>query len=128
MALSKRLRELRTLKGLNQSDIADLLKVERSTYGKYETGDSSPDYGKLVQLANFFNVNIDYLLGRTDIKTPVEAILEHQNKNLDPAIKEIESLSEESLKELESYIRLLKIRDQLNSTKNDQSSALEKNA
>lgn len=64
MNLSKRLKELRISKGLNQTDLANLLNVDRSTYGKYETGDSSPDYGKLIKLANFYRVSLDYLLDR----------------------------------------------------------------
>ena len=42
MDLGKRLKQLRIERGLNQIDIANMLGVERSTYGKYETGDSSP--------------------------------------------------------------------------------------
>ena len=53
MILGKRLKELRTLKKLNQIDVANVLGIERRSYGKYETGDSSPDYERLIQLADF---------------------------------------------------------------------------
>jgi len=66
VSLGKILRKLRLSKKLNQSDLAKLLNIDRTTYGKYETGDSSPDYGKLLKMANFFEVSTDYLLGRTD--------------------------------------------------------------
>lgn len=62
MVLAKRLKELRSLKNLSQSDLANILSVDRSTYGKYETGDSSPDYEKLIKLADFFGVTVDYLI------------------------------------------------------------------
>jgi transcriptional regulator with XRE-family HTH domain len=60
MDLGIRLKQLRIERGLNQIDIANMLGVERSTYGKYETGDSSPDYDKLIQLSNFYQVSIDF--------------------------------------------------------------------
>lgn len=72
MDLGMKLKELRSSKGLNQSEVAKMLNIDRSTYGKYETGDSSPDYEKLNKLASFFNVSTDYLLGKTAFKKPTE--------------------------------------------------------
>lgn len=51
--------------------MAKVLDIDRTTYGKYETGDSSPHYEKLVELADFFGVSVDYLVGKTDSKTPI---------------------------------------------------------
>jgi len=70
--LGERLRELREERELNQVDIAKLLSVSRSTYGKYETGDSNPDLDKLVFLAGYFDVTIDYLLGKTKLRNPLK--------------------------------------------------------
>jgi transcriptional regulator with XRE-family HTH domain len=67
MNLGEKLKELRKSKNLNQSDVAKIINVDRSTYGKYETGDSSPDYDKLIKLADYFRVTIDELLGRGGI-------------------------------------------------------------
>ncbi|MBE5061080.1 helix-turn-helix transcriptional regulator [Megamonas funiformis] len=68
--LSKRLKELRMNNGLKQSDLAKLLSISTSRYGQYETGRRSPDYKLLIQIANFYNVSIDYLLGRTNVIKP----------------------------------------------------------
>ena len=68
--LSKRLKELRMNNGLKQSDLAKLLSISTSRYGQYETGRRSPDYKLLIQIANFYNVSIDYLLGRTNVINP----------------------------------------------------------
>ena len=74
MQLNDKLRELRALMGATQSELAKLLSIDRSTYGKYETGDSSPDFEKLLKLSFYFNVSTDYLLGKSNVKTPSNEI------------------------------------------------------
>lgn len=69
-----RLKELRIKKNLRQEDVAQMLGVERSTYTKYESGASRPKNETLVELSNFYNVSVDYILEITDKKekpTPV---------------------------------------------------------
>ena len=107
MELGKRLKELRTIKKLFQSDLANLLGIERSTYGKYETGDSSPDYEKLIQLADFFQVSVDYLLGKTDIPTPIETIAAHH---------EGDDFTEEELEEIEKFKEFVRMKRQQKKT------------
>ena len=58
----KRLRALREQRGLYLQDVADFLGVTRQAYMKYESGETK-NPRKLEQLANFFNVTTDYLLG-----------------------------------------------------------------
>ncbi|WP_427339585.1 helix-turn-helix domain-containing protein [Caloranaerobacter sp. DY30410] len=70
MTFAERLKLLREEKGLTQQDIANILDVGRATIAGYETKGKQPDYEKLKKLADFFNVSIDYLLGRTDIRNP----------------------------------------------------------
>lgn len=67
-----RLKELRTKKNLLQKDIADVLKISTSAYGFYEQGKRQPDYETLKKLADYFNVSIDYLLGKSDKKETIE--------------------------------------------------------
>jgi transcriptional regulator with XRE-family HTH domain len=70
MPLKDKLKELRTGKKKTQSEVASFLGIDRSTYGKYETGDSFPDLEKLLQISAYFNVSTDYLLGKTNVKIP----------------------------------------------------------
>lgn len=65
----KMLKSLRTSKGLTQDELAKILKISRSTVGMYESGAREPDYETLESIADFFNVDIDYLLGRTNKTT-----------------------------------------------------------
>lgn len=58
------LKRLREAKGLFQKDVASAIGVDRTTYVKYERGDSEPSFQILEKLADYFNVSVDYLLGR----------------------------------------------------------------
>ena len=58
------LKELRETEGLTQSELRTEIDVPQSTISKYENGQLEADYKTLIKLADFFNVTIDYLLGR----------------------------------------------------------------
>lgn len=61
----KRLRQLREERQMSQEDVARLLKINRTTYLKYENGDSRP-VRKLKELADLFGVSSDYIMGFSD--------------------------------------------------------------
>ena len=63
------LKELRAEKGLTQTELAKALGITRSRLSMYETGDREPDFETLELFADFFNVDVDYLLGRTEKTT-----------------------------------------------------------
>ena len=69
MNFAERLKELRKLRKLSQGDIANILGVTRQAVSQYETGVRKPDYEMMEVLADYFNVDMDYLLGRTDKTT-----------------------------------------------------------
>jgi transcriptional regulator with XRE-family HTH domain len=66
MEFKERLKELRKRKGLSQVALSERLGLSKSTIGAYETGDISPSLEALNLIADFFNVDIDYLLGKDD--------------------------------------------------------------
>lgn len=59
-----RLKELRNNKKLNQQQLATLLNVTQTTYGRYELETSEPNIETLCKLADYYNVTLDYLVGR----------------------------------------------------------------
>ncbi|MBD5133335.1 MAG: helix-turn-helix transcriptional regulator [Clostridiales bacterium] len=66
MKLAERLRELRKEKNLRQEHLAVALDIGMSTYCRYEQGKREPTASLLVQMADYYDVSVDYLLGRTD--------------------------------------------------------------
>ena len=63
-----RLKELREERRLNQEGLALKLNVSQSTISAYEIGERAPDLETLIEIANFFNVSLDYLAGLSDLK------------------------------------------------------------
>ncbi|MBE6529136.1 MAG: helix-turn-helix transcriptional regulator [Ruminococcaceae bacterium] len=61
-----RIKELREDRDLRQSDLARATGIDQRTISNYETGKSNPDSYALIRLADFFEVSVDYLLGRTE--------------------------------------------------------------
>ena len=68
MAINERLKKLRTSRGLSQSEMADKLGVSLSSYQKYERdkGSVTPSLDVLVRIADYYDVSVDYLLGRAN--------------------------------------------------------------
>lgn len=65
----KRIRDLREDHDLTQTDIANILNMSQTGYSKYETGENDIPTAILIQLAKFYNVSTDYILGLTDDPT-----------------------------------------------------------
>lgn len=68
--LSERLKDLRLSRGRTQHDIASALNISRSAYALYEAEKRQIGYGSLIALADYYNVSLDYLFGRTDDPEP----------------------------------------------------------
>lgn len=62
-----RLKEIREARGLNMREAARLLKMPYTTYVNYEKGAREPNSETLIQLANFYETTIDYMLCKTDV-------------------------------------------------------------
>lgn len=69
MNLGYTIKELRKEKRLTQDQLASLLNLKRSTIAGYETNRKQPDNATLIAIADFFNVSLDYLLGRVENKS-----------------------------------------------------------
>lgn len=93
--INKRIKSLRKESSHTQQQLAEKLGIKNQTVSCYESGEREPSYEIILKLADYFNVSVDYLLGRTDVKTP----------NIDMiAIHKQTGLSEEAIKTLkENY-------------------------
>ena len=64
------IRSLRVDGGYTQKQIAEYLGVSQNTYSQYEIGILNYSVDTLIRLADFYNVSVDYLVGRTSSKKP----------------------------------------------------------
>ena len=96
------LRRLRKSRKLTQTDLADKLGVGRSALSMYELGNREPDFETLETIADFFNVDMDFLVGREKEKTPVEL----DERELD-TINRYRRLSEEKQSLVQAFLDTL---------------------
>lgn len=94
----ERLKQLRTEKGLFQKELAKILGVSAGAIGMYENGKRTPDFEILNKIADYFNVSVDYLLGRTDIRAQIKdkytgaELVDLVPDEWKPVIKEIDEI------------------------------------
>lgn len=103
--LSDRIKELREKKGLSLRELADMCGTSKSAINMYERGTRKPKYETLEALADTFNVDMEYLLGRTDI--PLSDKIENP-----PVLSEDERMFQELLAELAEYFKQMSREDQ----------------
>jgi transcriptional regulator with XRE-family HTH domain len=72
--LPKRLRDLRELRGLTQSDLASRAEMAAASVSHFETGQRQPSLESLVRLADALDVTTDALLGRAQLEGRVDPI------------------------------------------------------
>lgn len=67
----QRIEDLRIDSDLTQKQISEVLHISQRSYSHYETGTRAIPVEMLIKLADYYNTSIDYLVGRTDNKTPI---------------------------------------------------------
>lgn len=64
MKFAENLKQLREVNGKDQKEIAETLDVSPKTVSHWETGYTEPSISQLIQLADFFEISLDELVGR----------------------------------------------------------------
>ena len=80
MNIGSRLKQLRIEYGILQKDLAEQLNLSQQTISLYESNRRQPDYNTLKTIAKFFNVSTDYILGITNIRKPINAVVEESTE------------------------------------------------
>ena len=90
MNFKANLKEIRIERQKKQIEVAEAMNVVPATYSSWETGKTEPDLNKLTQLADYFQVTTDYLLGREDYGTGIVEIRQpaRENKVMDKDLDE----------------------------------------
>lgn len=70
----ERMKQLRKEKNLTLDKLSDILNTTKATLSRYENGLRVPNIEFIRELANVFNVSVDYLLGKTDVRNQEELI------------------------------------------------------
>lgn len=111
----QRLKELREKFGLTQKQLGHILGFAESTISLYESGGRRPDGDKLVRLASYFHVTVDYLLGCEEVSNEAQSseIKENQptaeGSELDPElISLMEDLPQEDFQRVKDFVAGLK--------------------
>lgn len=94
-----RLRDLREDKDLYQKDIAKVIKLEKSTYGYYETEVLDISTKVLCELANYYNTSCDYILYNTDERNP-HNIVKRENLNRLKEIRKEKKLTQSEVSKI----------------------------
>ena len=68
---SVNLKKLRMSRGMTQGDMAKVLNISRSCVANYESEKRQPDQAMIRRIADYFDVSIDFLLGRSSVKMTV---------------------------------------------------------
>lgn len=99
----QRLKSLRIVSGMSREDFGKALNISFGTVAAYEQGIRVPPVEKIIEIANYFNVTADYLIGNDNKAVPV---LENKKIPLSEKIEAIlKEIKEEIIKDVEDSLR-----------------------
>lgn len=119
MLLGDIISELRLDHKMSQKDLADILNVSIATISHYESEKNYPDIVTLIKIADFFEVSIDYLLGRIRIQMDFDTfhrevrLLDGSTTSADRVMKQFLQLSDKSQADLINLMGLFQLRDNI---------------
>lgn len=102
--IAEKLKSIRKTVLKTQSQTAIAIGVTQQTYNGYETGRREPDLKTLCNIADYFNVSLDYLLGRTDEKESAPADWQGLTKEEHDFITILRTLSSDERKLVLAYM------------------------
>lgn len=103
--IPKALKYLRAKKGITQADLAKALGVGKSTISMYEVGAREPDFEMLENIADYFNVDMMFLVRPNAAEEQKKAppMMESENEKIDEIIRIASGLSSEDVEKLIAY-------------------------
>lgn len=108
MTFGEKLKLLRYEKGLTQDDIGYLLNVTKSCISCYESGSRQPSLDVLIQLATYFRVSIDFLIGIESYDSNTKVRLTRKDVELIKALKNNPIIYKEIVKDLDGSVKKIK--------------------
>lgn len=87
----KNLKLLREERGISQRKLAEVVGVSQQSINKYENHDIEPDYAVLTQLAAYFGVSVDYIIGHSAVRSADASALTAQEAALLAAYRRLDA-------------------------------------
>ena len=111
-SFSDMLTYLRKREGYSQQELSEKLSVSRSAISMYEAGKREPDYATLEEIADFFNVNMSTLLGKTENEKIMPTLSGEATKQEQPVLSEkrqaaLEIIEKLSDAQIDAILKLL---------------------
>ena len=108
------LKELRNEKHLTGEELGKALSVTKVAISNWENGNRTPDTDMLKKIANYFDVSLDYLLGRTDERN-LNTDKPQLNENITTISAhringDIDNLPDEAIDKINDYIEMIKLK------------------
>lgn len=102
------LKKIRTSRNITQIKLSTDLEVSQEVISRYEVGSSFPQPNMLIKLARYFNCSTDYLLGLTDVTTPIKALASNSEQlKASELYNKYNSLSKEDKKCFDRFLAFL---------------------
>lgn len=103
MTIGERIRQLRIEKELTQTQLSDIFHIAKSTLSQYENNIRTPNDDIKIKLANYFNVSVDYLLGKTNVRN-----YESKENTVALHTDDYDELPQEAKDEINNFIEYVK--------------------
>ncbi|MHB8063495.1 MAG: helix-turn-helix domain-containing protein, partial [Ruminiclostridium sp.] len=108
MVFGDRLKALREEKEITQKHLGKVINISARVIGYYESNDRFPkDEIILKAISDYFNVSVDYLIGRTSLRSPQSEYVAETKASYS---LNIEGLPAEAIKMIEDYIELIRLK------------------
>ena len=109
-SIGDRIKSLRESEGLTQIQLSKKLNISNTTLSQYESGVRVPSDEIKTKIAIIFDVSLDYLMGRTDIRTTMSKSGQQLTEEQKAVLLSVSDLSVSDLQKVIDYAELLKLR------------------
>lgn len=107
MEFKNRLAQLRKELNLTQEEFAEKIGYTRTAISAWEVGRNEPSNTDTLKIANFFNVSVDYLLGKSDIRNPQNSKDYSDKININLYTKDYTNITDNQINQITEFAKLV---------------------
>lgn len=104
MELSSRIAHIRKQMGLSQEKFGELFNMSQRSVAAWESGERTPSYPVLLELADKLDVSVDYLVGRTDVPKTKKEPTVSDSELMNNIISQVQALSDPELIQVSAFL------------------------